>query len=98
MTSSVAGCVGLATESNSCAANAFLDNFAQRRRSLGLPAVSVGLGIISGVGYVHEHPEIGSMLLRKGIQAYKEHEMLRIIDTALSYSMQGMPAASRRLS
>ncbi|KAI1433783.1 ketoacyl-synt-domain-containing protein [Xylaria sp. CBS 124048] len=84
MTSSVSGSVGTATESNYCSANYFLDVFARHRRSLGLPATSIGLGMISEVGYLHENPEIEAMLLRKGIQAINEDEMLQIIDAAVS--------------
>ncbi|KAI1078223.1 hypothetical protein F5B20DRAFT_548487 [Whalleya microplaca] len=84
MTSSVSGSVGTATESNYCSANYFLDVFARYRHSQGLPATSVGLGMISEVGYLHENPEIEALLLRKGIQAISEDEMLQIIDIALS--------------
>lgn len=84
MTSSISGTVGTATESNYCAANYFLDVFARYRRSLGLPATSLGLGMISEVGYLHENPEIEALLLRKGIQAINEDELLQIVDIALS--------------
>lgn len=40
--------------------------------------------MISGVGYLHENPEIGALLLHKGIQAIDEDELLQIIDVALS--------------
>ncbi|KAI6635430.1 Type I Iterative PKS [Pyricularia oryzae] len=100
MTSSVSGSVGTATESNYCAANYFLDVFARHRRGLGLPATSVGLGMISEVGYLHENPEIEAMLLRKGIQAISEDEMLNMIDISLSASAssrtRGSPAAAWR--
>ena len=84
MTSSISGSVGTATESNYCAGSYFLDVFARHRRSLGLPAVSVGLGMISEVGYLHENPEIEQLLRRKGIQPIQEDELLQIIDCALS--------------
>lgn len=84
MTSSVSGSVGTATESNYCSANYFLDVFARYRRGLGLPATTVGLGMISEVGYLHENPEIEALLLRKGIQAMNEDELLQIVDIALS--------------
>jgi NADP-dependent 3-hydroxy acid dehydrogenase YdfG len=84
MTSSVSGSVGTATESNYCAANGFLDAFARYRRSLGKPAVSVGLGMISEVGYLHENPEIEALLLRKGIQPLNEGELLQVLDLALT--------------
>lgn len=84
LTSSVSGSVGTATESNYCAANGFLDNFARWRRMQGKPAVSVGLGMISDAGYLHENPEIEALLLRKGIQPLSEDEFLQVIDLALS--------------
>ncbi|PSN60577.1 reducing type I polyketide synthase 10 [Corynespora cassiicola Philippines] len=84
MTSSVSGSVGTATESNYCAGNHFLDLFARYRRAQGLPAISVGLGMISGAGYLHENPEIEALLLRKGIQAIDQDELLQILDISLS--------------
>jgi len=56
MTSSVSGSVSTATESNYCSANDFLDAFARHRRSLGKPVTSIGFGMISEVGYLHETP------------------------------------------
>ncbi|KAF6801113.1 Polyketide synthase-nonribosomal peptide synthetase 3 [Colletotrichum musicola] len=84
LTSSISGSVGTATESNYCAANGFLDAFARWRRAQGKPAVSVGLGMISEVGYLHENPDIEALLLRKGIQPLNEDEFLQVIDMALT--------------
>ncbi|KAI4602189.1 hypothetical protein KJ359_009426 [Pestalotiopsis sp. 9143b] len=84
LTSSLSGSVGTATESNYCAANGFLDAFAHWRRKQNKPAVSVGLGMISEVGYLHEHPDIEALLLRKGIQPLTETEFLQVIDLALA--------------
>ena len=84
MTSSVSGTVGTATESNYCSANSFLDAFARYRNSIGLPAVAVGLGMISEVGYLHENPDIEAMLKRIGMHSINEDEFLQIIDLALS--------------
>ncbi|KAI1432421.1 polyketide synthase [Xylaria sp. CBS 124048] len=84
LTSSVSGTVGTATESNYCSANGFLDAFARWRRSQGKPAVSVGLGMISEVGYLHENPEIEALLLRKGIQPLTEEDMIQLVDLALA--------------
>ncbi|KAJ5952075.1 uncharacterized protein N7479_010488 [Penicillium vulpinum] len=94
LTSSVSGSVGTATESNYCAANHFLDQFSRFLRSQGCPAVSVGLGMISEVGYLHDNPEIEALLLRKGIQAIDADELLQLIDLALSSSAtMGIPHA-----
>ncbi|KAI3342584.1 polyketide synthase-like protein [Ustulina deusta] len=87
MTSSVSGSMGSAAESNYCAANAFLDGFARWRRTQNKPAVSIGLGMIEEVGFLHDNPEIEAMQLRKGIQPLNESEFLQIIDLALAESM-----------
>ncbi|KFA78796.1 hypothetical protein S40288_10146 [Stachybotrys chartarum IBT 40288] len=84
--SSVSGSVATATESNYCAANAFLDAWARWRRQRGQKAVSVGLGMISEVGYLHENPDIESLLLRKGIQPLDEEKFWQVVDLALSGS------------
>ena len=89
MTSSVSGSVGTATESNYCSANGFLDAFARYRHSLGKPVTSIGFGMISEVGYLHENPEIEALLLRKGIQPLNEEEFLQVLDLALC----GKPSA-----
>ncbi|KAI8945258.1 polyketide synthase-like protein [Xylaria longipes] len=83
MTSSMNGTVGLPTESNYCAANAFLDAFAFYRRSRGKPATSVGLGMISDVGYLHENPDIENLLLRRGTQPLSESDFLQLVDLAI---------------
>ncbi|KAI4237003.1 MAG: hypothetical protein LQ349_002190 [Xanthoria aureola] len=83
MTSSVSGSVGTATESNYCSANGFLDAFARYRHSLGKPITSIGFGMISEVGYLHENPEIEALLLRKGIQPLNEEEFLQVLDLSL---------------
>jgi len=85
MTSSVSGSVGTATEANYCAGNYFLDVFARHLRKRDIPgAVSIGLGMISEVGYLHDNPEIEAILLRKGIQPIDADDVLQIIDLALS--------------
>ena len=40
--------------------------------------------MISEVDYLHENPEIEALLLRKGIQAINENELLQIVSIALS--------------
>ncbi|KAI9693762.1 MAG: Type I Iterative PKS [Bathelium mastoideum] len=91
LTSSISGTVGTATESNYCAANAFQDSFARFRRSQGLQAVSIGLGMISEVGYLHEHPDIEALLLRKGLHPLNEGEMLQLFDIAIDEVSQMEP-------
>lgn len=84
--SSISGSIGIATESNYSASNYFLDIFARHRRSLGLPAISVGLGVVSEVGYLHEHPDVQNGLEQKGAAVLDEQDFLQIMDTALASS------------
>ncbi|KAL4884019.1 putative polyketide synthase [Aspergillus karnatakaensis] len=70
--SSISGSYSAMKESNYCAANSFLDAFAKWRRANGKTAVSLGLGMVSEVGYLHENPEI------------EASEFLSIVDLALS--------------
>ncbi|KAL3450556.1 hypothetical protein BJX65DRAFT_316007 [Aspergillus insuetus] len=87
MTSSVSGSVGTATEANYCAGNHFLDHFARHlRRTHDIPAVAIGFGMISEVGYLHDNPEIEALLVRKGIQAIDADELIQLTDLALSPS------------
>ncbi|TRX91638.1 hypothetical protein FHL15_007420 [Xylaria flabelliformis] len=89
--SSVSGSVGTATESNYCAANGFLDSFARWRQAQGKKTISVGIGMVSEVGYLHENPQIESLLLRRGIQSLNEQEFLQVIDLALSGARSNVP-------
>ncbi|KAI1768203.1 putative polyketide synthase [Hypoxylon sp. FL1150] len=84
LTSSMTGTVGVATEANYCAANAFLDAFAYWRRAQGKPCVALGLGMVSEVGYLHENPRIQDLLLRRGLQPLDEDEFLQVVDLAIS--------------
>ncbi|KAJ8125048.1 hypothetical protein O1611_g8592 [Lasiodiplodia mahajangana] len=100
MTSSMNGTVGIPTESNYGAANAFLDAFAFWRRSQGKPATSLGLGMISEVGYLHENPDIEALLLHRGTHPLNESDFLQLLDLAIggtwraegSDSAHAMPA------
>ncbi|KAJ5101225.1 polyketide synthase [Penicillium angulare] len=84
MTSSLNGKMGTATESNYCAANNFLDTFARYRRTLGRPAIAIGLGAIAEIGYLHEHSHIEQLVLRRGCRFLTESDVLQIFDLALS--------------
>ena len=82
----MSGSVGTVTESNYCSANDFLDVFTRYRHSLGKSIKSIGFGMISEVGYLHENSEIEALLLRKGIQPLNEEEFLQVLDLSISGS------------
>lgn len=58
--------------------------FARYLRSLGLPAIAVGFGLISEISCLHENPDIEAILSRSGITASYGNELLQILDVALS--------------
>lgn len=84
MTSSTSGTLGTPGQSNYAAGNAYLDALATHRRARGLPAVSLVLPMVLGVGYVAEHPEVEAALRRKGIYGIDEAELLNAFEAAMS--------------
>ncbi|KAI0572271.1 Polyketide synthase phosphopantetheine-binding domain [Pyrenophora tritici-repentis] len=54
MLSSVSATLGWASQANYAAGGSYQDAFARWRCSIGLPAVSLDLGMVKGVGYVSE--------------------------------------------
>ncbi len=56
--SSISGLYGSPGQANYAAANAFLDAFASFRRGVGLPAVSINLGVVANVGYLSDRDDL----------------------------------------
>ncbi|KID93461.1 ketoacyl-synt-domain-containing protein, partial [Metarhizium majus ARSEF 297] len=83
--SSISGTIGSATEPSYCAANAYMDSFARFRRSQGLKATSIALGVITEVGYLHENPQMEAVYRHRGLQSSNEDEMLQLIDLAIAH-------------
>ena len=84
MTSSVSGTLGTPGQSNYAAANAYMDSLARHRRMQGLPAVSLVLPMVLGVGYIAEHSELEESLGRKGMYGIDEDELLRAFEVAMT--------------
>ena len=59
MLASISGIIGNGSQSNYAAGNTFQDGLAHWRRAQGLPACSLDLTMMAGIGWVAEHVEIG---------------------------------------
>ncbi|KAH7175825.1 hypothetical protein EDB81DRAFT_633270 [Dactylonectria macrodidyma] len=65
MLSSISGIIGQKGQANYSGGNTFLDSLAvYRRDTLGLPANTVNLGIIEGIGYLADHDDVHKQLTR----------------------------------
>ncbi|KAI1743099.1 putative polyketide synthase [Xylaria scruposa] len=84
--SSISGTIGSPTEPGYCAANAYQDNFARFRRAQNRKAVSLALGVVTEVGYLHEHPQMEAVYRRRGLQSVGEGELLNLVDLAIAHS------------
>ena len=87
MTSSISATVGQPGQSNYAAANSFLDNFAWQRNLQGLPATSLVLPMVLGVGIVAENDFLEDKIARRGMYGIDEREMLRGFEAAMSQAI-----------
>lgn len=85
MLSSVIGVLGNATQAAYAAGSTFMDAFAAYRNRLGLPAVSLDLGVITEVGYLAERDEeLAAGMQRQGFEGTNKARLLALIQSAIS--------------
>ncbi|KAK6826286.1 hypothetical protein RU639_005388 [Aspergillus parasiticus] len=84
MLSSISGIIGNATQAAYAAGSTFMDSFATYRNSLGLPAVSLDLGVITEVGYLAENKELASKMEQQGFQGTDTKTLMTLIEVAIT--------------
>jgi len=84
MTSSISGIIGNSGQTNYAATNTSLDALARHRRARGLPAVSLVLPMVLGVGYVAEHSEIEGLIRGRGLYGINEDELLAAFEISMT--------------
>lgn len=61
-----------------------MDSFAAYRNSIGLPAVSLDLGVITDVGYLAENKELAARMAQQGFQGTDTPTLMSLIEMAIS--------------
>lgn len=82
--SSAVGIIGNASQAAYAAASTFQDAFASYRTNLGLPAISLDLGMIDDVGYVAENASVQQSLEKLGFEGVKEAELMAMLHSAIA--------------
>lgn len=85
MLSSVSGVVGNATQGAYAAGSTFLDSFAAYRNALGLPAVTIDLGVILGIGYLAANKELAQAMERQGFEGTDETLLMALMATGIQH-------------
>ena len=93
MLSSISGVIGNATQAAYAAGSTFLDAFAAYRNSLGVPAVTLDLGVITGTGYLAENKELAQGMERQGFEGTNERKLMALIQSAIAQPQKQGPVA-----
>ncbi|MGI8890521.1 MAG: SDR family NAD(P)-dependent oxidoreductase, partial [Chthoniobacterales bacterium] len=83
MFSSVSSIFGNPAQGNYSAANAFIDALAHHRQALGLPALTVNWGVLSGEGYVARNERVAEFLARQGTMGITPGEAISLLESFL---------------
>jgi hypothetical protein len=94
MLSSTVGILGNASQAAYGAASTFLDAFAQYRHKLGLPAMTIDIGMVLGVGYVAENEKVRQSLERQGFDGIHQDELMALMESAFANYDRGDAAGS----
>jgi len=83
MLSSTSGLIGNASQAAYAASSTFLDAFATYRRSQGLAAATLDLGVIQDIGYVSENKNLATALEHQGFQGTTPDQLMALLQSAI---------------
>ena len=83
MFSSISSICGNRTQANYATGNSFQNSLASYRRSLGLPGISIALGVMSGIGVLAEDHTLLRTLRQSGFRALKSSDLLKVVEAAV---------------
>ena len=90
MLASISGIIGNGSQSNYAAGNTFQDGLAHWRRAQGLPACSLDLTMMSGIGWVAENVEMAEDFKADFMRlAMVPEELFRVFESAITGYQEG---------
>lgn len=89
MLASVAGIVGNPGQAAYAASNTFLDSFAAYRNQLGLPASTIDVGVVEGIGWIAENMAQNPDFVAAAQDTLSEVELLAVIKAAITNPVPG---------
>lgn len=97
MLSSIAGVVGNRSQANYAAGKTFQDALVHSRRELGLPAVSIDIGLMLCIGLIAERG-VGTTLKKREAMGIHEAEFVALLAAAMKGTCSGSPVPTQLIS
>ncbi|KAK2746039.1 putative Hybrid PKS-NRPS biosynthetic cluster [Myotisia sp. PD_48] len=84
--SSLSGAIGTKGQGNYAAGNTYIDAICRHRREMGLPATTMNIGMVVGIGAVSEDAQLQAIMERVGYDPVNEEELFFQIETSVAWN------------